>query len=73
MARRKWPGGDEVQVIAEGATIRVRRRAGNAGLAQLNARIPEELAKSLRLFAVQRGLLVRDIVEGCIRAVLRAA
>jgi hypothetical protein len=39
---------------------------------QLNSRVPEELARRLRVFAVECGLLVRDIVEGCVRAVVGA-
>jgi len=66
-------GSDAGITVAEGATIRVRRRERETGLVQLNARVPASLAKQLRLFAVERDLLVRDIITGAIHAVVDAA
>ena len=73
MARRRKGVGSEMRVtVARGATIQVRRRERETGLVQLNALVPEDLATQVHVFAIERALLVRDIVASCIRAVVGA-
>jgi hypothetical protein len=73
-AQRKQASGSEARVtVAKGATISVRRRERETDLVQVNSRVPADVAKRLRILAVERDLLMRDIVEGALRAVLDAA
>ena len=50
--------------------IRVQRREVREPCVQVATRIPPELAKRLKLYAVQHELLVTDLIEAGIRAVL---
>ncbi len=59
--------------VAEGATIVVRRRPARGPRVQLSTSVPADLAKRLRVFAVERELLVQDVISGAIGAVLEYA
>ena len=58
----------EVVKVA-GGIIEVRRRVRKPRT-QVNARLPVDLARRLRVYAVEHDLLVMDIVEAGVRAVL---
>jgi hypothetical protein len=50
--------------------IRVPRHEVREAETQVSTRIPAELAKKLRVFAVQNDALISDIIEAGIRAVI---
>lgn len=62
-----------VDVAVKVGTVRVRSAREPQRLRQLGVRIPADLVRKLRLYAIERDLLVQDVVEGCVRSIVEGA
>jgi len=59
-------------VAVKVGTVRVGAREPRR-LRQLGVRIPADLVLRLRLYAIERDLLVQDVVAACVRSIVEGA